>query len=85
MMEDGVAYGVQFVLTAATPRNNRNPTFRIYYLDRNTLELIDWQNYQLDLNNITGKEIFSFIFLVSEIFSYEVSQRSQTLVVDLDN
>ena len=57
MMEDGVAYGVQFVLTAATPRNNRNPTFRIYYLDRNTLELIDWQNYQLDLNNITGKEV----------------------------
>jgi hypothetical protein len=51
---DGAAQNVMYVGPTAGTRTNHNPTVRLFYLDADTLELLDFDNYYLDLNEARG-------------------------------
>ena len=48
-----------YVGPSVSPRGFINPAMRMYYLDENTFDLLDYDNYHLDLEKVTG------VFVVS--------------------
>ena len=47
--EDGVAKSVAFACGTANPQTNINPNGRIYYMDPDTYELLDYEHFHIDL------------------------------------
>jgi sphingomyelin phosphodiesterase len=42
--------GVVYIAPSVTPFPNINPSYRIYVMDPNTYEIIDYEQYHLDLS-----------------------------------
>ena len=47
-------YGVSLISPSVTPYGHINPSFRIYHMDETTYELLDYQQYYLDLAKANG-------------------------------
>jgi sphingomyelin phosphodiesterase len=47
--EDGVAKGISYVGGTTNPLTNNNPQARMFYLDPDTFEVLDYEHYILDL------------------------------------
>ena len=47
-------YGVFLISPSVTPYGHINPSFRLYHMDETTYELLDYQQYYLDLAKANG-------------------------------
>ncbi len=62
---DGI-HGVTLVSPSATTFGDINPSFRIYYMDKTSYELIDYEQYHLDIQKANGYYIIitNYMFFV---------------------
>ena len=56
---DGVAREIVFVAPSLTPRKRINPSARIYELDKDSYELLNYRQYYMDLDAVVGKDLFA--------------------------
>ena len=49
--------GVQYVAPAATGRSNKNPSVRVFSLDSTTFQVLDFDQYHMDLRKAAGNYI----------------------------
>ena len=44
-------------VTTYSESGGKNPSMRVYHLDRNTMELVDYEQYRFDISDPLGKSL----------------------------
>ena len=58
--EDGIAKSVAYVGGTANPQTNNNPNGRLFYLDPDTFEVLDYKHYYIDVGEEFGTPFCDF-------------------------
>lgn len=62
--EDGV-YGVVLVAPSVTPFGHINPSFRTFTMDADTMQLLSYTQYTLDLPKANGKQLAMLVLTLT--------------------
>jgi hypothetical protein len=67
---DTVPIGIAFVAPSVTPQTNINPSFRIYTYNRTSFEVLDYQQFTINLTDCNIKGSIDWQLIYSPLAAY---------------